>query len=117
MYDVIVVGARCAGRQPLEEALAAYERQRNEAVLPMYEFTRQLAALEPPPPAMQQLFSALRGNPVDTDRFFGVMAGTVPPPEFLAPDNVARIVGAPRITGATAAAPPSRSGRAVALAG
>jgi 2-polyprenyl-6-methoxyphenol hydroxylase-like FAD-dependent oxidoreductase len=112
------IDAGLAGRQPLEEALAAYERQRNEAVLPMYEFTRQLAALEPPPPAMQQLFAALRGNQVDTDRFFGVIAGTVPPPEFLAPDNVARIVGAPRITGATAAVPPpSPAGRAVALAG
>ena len=41
-----------SGRQPLEEALAGYEGQRNEASMPMYEFTCQMAALQPPPPEM-----------------------------------------------------------------
>jgi flavin-dependent dehydrogenase len=80
-------------RQPLEEAFAAYERRRNEEVLPMYEFTCQLAALEPPPPEMQQLFSALRGNQADIDRFLGTIAGTVSIPEFFSPENMQRIVG------------------------
>jgi hypothetical protein len=34
-------------------------------------------------------------NAEDTNRFFGVVAGTVRPDEFFAPDNLARIVGAP----------------------
>ena len=51
-----------AGRQPLEEALADYERQRNETALPIYKLTCQLTSLEPSAPKMQQLFSALRGN-------------------------------------------------------
>jgi flavin-dependent dehydrogenase len=85
--------ASFSGRQPREEALAAYERRRNEAVLPMYEFTSQFAMQEPPPPEMQQLFAALRGNQTETDRFFGALAGTVPIPEFFAPEHIMQIVG------------------------
>ena len=36
----------------------------------MYEFTTQLAALEPPPPEMRALFGALRGNQDATNPFF-----------------------------------------------
>jgi flavin-dependent dehydrogenase len=82
------------GRRSLEEALAGYERQRNEAVRPMYEFNCQLAALDPPPPEMQAVFVALQGNQADTDRFLGTIAGTVPIPEFFAPENLGRIVAA-----------------------
>jgi hypothetical protein len=59
----------------------------------MYEFTCQLAALEPTPPETQELFRSLRGNQRETDRFIGTIAGTVPIPEFFAPDNTRRIVG------------------------
>lgn len=83
-----------SGRTPLTEALAGYERQRNEATLPIYEMTRQFAALEPPPPEQQQLLSALLHNPDETNRFFGTVAGTVSIPEFFSPENVGRIIGA-----------------------
>jgi flavin-dependent dehydrogenase len=83
------------GRRPLELALAKYERRRNEQALPIYEFTHQLAALEPPPPEMQELFSALRGDEEQTNRFFGTIAGTVPVPEFFSPENLGRIIGLP----------------------
>jgi hypothetical protein len=59
----------------------------------MYEYTCQLASLEPPPPAMQQLFVALRGNQHETNRHFGTIAGTVPIREFFSPENVQRIMG------------------------
>lgn len=82
-----------AGRRPLTEALAEYERKRNAAVLPMYEFTTQLANLaEPPSPEVQQLLAALCGNQTETNRFLGTWAGTVPVPEFFAPENVQRIL-------------------------
>ncbi len=81
-----------SGNKPLEEALAEYERSRNEKVMPMYEFNCEMASLEPPLPEMQQLFAALRGNQAEMDRFFGVLAGTVPVPEFFAPENTKRII-------------------------
>jgi flavin-dependent dehydrogenase len=83
-----------SGRRSLDEALADYERERNTAVMPMYQFTAEFASLDPPPPELQALFAALRGNQEETDRFFGTIAGTVPIPEFFAPENVERITGA-----------------------
>ena len=82
-----------AGRRPLAEALAAYEQARNERTGPLYELTHQFAALQPPPPEMQQLIAALRHNPEQADRFIGTIAGTVPTSEFFAPENLARIIG------------------------
>jgi flavin-dependent dehydrogenase len=81
------------GMRTLDVALADYERRRNQAALPMYELTHQFAMLEPPPPEMQQLFAALRNNQEQTNRFFGTLAGTVPIPEFYAPENVGQIIG------------------------
>jgi 2-polyprenyl-6-methoxyphenol hydroxylase-like FAD-dependent oxidoreductase len=74
--------AAWSGRAALGEALADYERRRNEAVGPMYEFTSQLASFEPPSPQLRELFGALAGDQARTDRFFGVFAGTVPVQEF-----------------------------------
>jgi hypothetical protein len=83
-----------SGRRPLEEALGDYQRRRDHEVLPMYEFTCELAALEPPSSEMQQLFGALRGNPTEADRSMGTIAGTVSIPEFFSQENQRRIVGA-----------------------
>ena len=88
------VDAGLSGSRPIEEALAAYEQQRNEVAMSIYEFTCQLAMLEPPTPEMQQLFAALRNNQEQTNRFVGMIAGTVPVPEFFAPENIGQIVGA-----------------------
>ena len=88
------IDAGLSGKRPLEEALVDYERRRNEAALPSYELTHQFAALSPPPPEMQQLFAALCHNQEQTNRFFGAMTGTVPIPEFFAPENLGRIMGA-----------------------
>ncbi|HEY6250208.1 MAG TPA: NAD(P)/FAD-dependent oxidoreductase [Candidatus Angelobacter sp.] len=81
-----------SGRQPLEQALAAYEEERNQAELPYYELTSQLATLEPPPAETRQLLAALVDNPEQRSRFFGVLAHTVPVPEFFAPENVGKIM-------------------------
>jgi flavin-dependent dehydrogenase len=87
------IDAGLSGQQPMHDTLAAYERQLNDKVSPMYEYTCQFAALDPPPPKMQQLLAALRKNQADTDRFLGTITGTVSIPEFFAPENIARIVG------------------------
>jgi flavin-dependent dehydrogenase len=87
------IHAGLSGQQSMEDALAAYERQLYEKVSAMYEYTCQFAALDTPPPQMQQLVTALRGNQAETDRFLGTITGTVSISEFFAPENISRIVG------------------------
>ncbi len=87
------IDAGLSERRPLEEALADYERQRNEEAMPAYELTLQFANLAPPPPPRRQLFVALRENQPEANRFFGAMVGTVPSSEFFVPENTQRIVG------------------------
>src|SRR5581483_8530726 len=71
------LAAGFAGDRALDDALAGYERARNEASRPLYELTYDLAALAPPSPEQQALFAALRTDQEQTNRFFGTIAGTV----------------------------------------
>jgi len=82
------------GASTLEDALAEYERVRNEETRGLYELTYEFASLAAPSAEQRALFGALRTNQEETNRFFGVVAGTVRPDEFFAPDNIERIVGA-----------------------
>jgi len=74
--------AAFTGTRALDDALADYERIRNEETRPMYELTYGFASLAPPPAEQQALFARLREDPEQTNRFFGTVAGTVPIPEF-----------------------------------
>ncbi len=56
------IDAGFAGRTPLEEALAGYERRRNEAALPGYEANCAAAAFLPPPPEMLAQRAAMRAE-------------------------------------------------------
>lgn len=82
------------GRADIDEALAEYETTRTTRVAPHYEFTCQLASLEPPPPEVHQLFGALRGNQEGINQFFSMMTGSLPVPEFFAPENMGEIFAA-----------------------
>ena len=66
----------------------------------LYALTNQLAAFEAPDTEMQQLLGALPGNVEQTNRFLGVLAGTIrveasrpttsltsSPPPVLRPDS------------------------------
>jgi flavin-dependent dehydrogenase len=75
-----------------EDAMSAYQQTRDQHVLPFYEFTAQLATLEPPPPEMQQLLAAVRGNSDAMNAFAGIIAGTVSPLEFFDPEHIGRIM-------------------------
>jgi len=86
------IDAGLSGAQWLPVALADYERQRNQAVMPMYEFPYDLARLAPPSPEHQQLFAAMRGNQPQIDRFLGLIAGTTSIPEFFGEANVRAIM-------------------------
>ena len=90
------------GRRSYADAMLTYWRSRDEHVLPIYELTTQLAAMEPPSPEMEQLFGAMCGDQDAMDSFVSVIAGTLSALEFFAPDNIARIM-AGATTEATAA--------------
>jgi flavin-dependent dehydrogenase len=80
------------GRRSFENALGEYQRHRDEQVLPMYEFTAELAALAPPPPQMQQLLSAVSRSQKAMDGFARVTAGVTSPAEFFSDENAERIL-------------------------
>jgi 2-polyprenyl-6-methoxyphenol hydroxylase-like FAD-dependent oxidoreductase len=81
-----------AGRQPIEQALAAYQTRRDERVRPLYHFTSKLAAMEPAPPEMQALFGALHGNREATNAFYAAITGASPLPAFMNHENLGRIM-------------------------
>jgi flavin-dependent dehydrogenase len=95
-WMVEAIDAGFSGRQPLEQALAAYEQRRNQSEIPYFDFTTQLAALAPPPPEIVQILEALRDNPEQRSRFFGVFAHAVPVEDFFAPDNVQKLLAGGR---------------------
>jgi len=80
------------GRRSYEDALAGYQRERDEQALPLYEFTAEFAKLEPPPPDLEELIGAMQGNQAAMDDFVSVMAATLPAPEFFGPENTGRIL-------------------------
>jgi 2-polyprenyl-6-methoxyphenol hydroxylase-like FAD-dependent oxidoreductase len=86
----------CSGRRPFDEAMTDYQAARDAHVLPMYEFTAQLASLEPPPPELQRILEAAHGNQDAMDGFARVNAGATSPAEFFAEANVRRILAAAR---------------------
>ena len=91
---VTAIDESLSGRRPFDAAMADYQRARDEHVLPMYQFTCQLATLEPPPPRTQQLFAAIAGNQSAMDSFVQMNAGTISPAAFFAPENIGAIMAA-----------------------
>ncbi|HYN16693.1 MAG TPA: oxidoreductase, partial [Actinomycetes bacterium] len=85
-----------SGARPFDDAMATYQTTRDAQVLPMYEFTCQLATLEPPPPELQQLLGAVHGNQEAMDGFARVIAGVTSPAEFFSEQNVGRIFATTR---------------------
>jgi len=104
IHDAFRDAERCAialdqtftNARSFDEAMGEYQRARDEHVLPMYEFTCQLATLEPPPPEMQQVFGAIHGNQKAMDGFAQMNAGTISPAEFFSPQNIGAIMAAAR---------------------
>jgi flavin-dependent dehydrogenase len=81
-----------SGREPLQQALACYEEQRNAAVMAEYEATYRAIEFPPMSDDVRRLRVALRENQDALDRFAGVVFDTVPRDEFFAPENLRQIV-------------------------
>jgi flavin-dependent dehydrogenase len=77
-----------SGKQPLDDAMADYERHRNAATLSDYRLNLDLAQFKPRPPEERELYEALRGNQEATNRFFMAREGMIPPEPFFDPQNL-----------------------------
>lgn len=101
MQDAFADAERCAtaldrafrGTRSFDDAMGEYQATRDQHALAMYEFTCQLATLEPPGPELARLLSSIHGNHTAMDEFARLNAGVVSPAAFFAPENVARLVG------------------------
>ena len=92
----LLTDAVCSGfnGRPMGEALAGYQGARDEAVLPMFDFTMDVASLAPPPVEARVLFSALAaGKQSEIDRFLAVLSGAIPLRQYMTPGNMRKIVG------------------------
>jgi hypothetical protein len=78
---------------PPDAALADYQRRRDAALGPMFDFTTDLAAFRPPRLADRQLPASLHGRPAEIDRFLGVFAGVTPIRQYRSPRNLLRLLG------------------------
>jgi flavin-dependent dehydrogenase len=91
LSEAIVAGL--GGSAPLEQALARYQHERDQAALPMYRFTLELASMAPPKPEQEALFRALEGRQQEIDRFLGVLACAISPTDYFSPRNLRRLIG------------------------
>lgn len=80
------------GRRSFDEALADFERRRNDAELAYYDFTYHQGTLQPPDPNALPLFAAIAKSPKATSEFFGLFAQTMPPAAFFAPEHLGAIM-------------------------
>jgi 2-polyprenyl-6-methoxyphenol hydroxylase-like FAD-dependent oxidoreductase len=85
-----------SGKRPYDEAMRDYWSTRDSRALPAYEMALQVAALQPPDPQLAGLLAAVQGNQAAMDAFARLNSGVTSPPEFFAPDNLARLLGGPR---------------------
>jgi len=88
------IDAWLSGTTSYDDAMGAWHQERDMKAMPIYEFTSQMATLEPPPPEMLQLFGAMQGNQQALDGFVSVVSGAVSPVEFFSEENIGRIMGA-----------------------
>jgi flavin-dependent dehydrogenase len=74
-----------SGTATFAQAMRLRQAARDARVLPIYEFTAELATLEPPPAELQQLLAQVHGNQPAMDAFVSINAATVSPREFFDP--------------------------------
>jgi 2-polyprenyl-6-methoxyphenol hydroxylase-like FAD-dependent oxidoreductase len=78
-----------AGERSYDEAMADYQRERDAGSLAMYEYTCQLATLEPPPPEVVALLARVQGDECAMDDYARMNAGTISPADWAAGASMA----------------------------
>jgi flavin-dependent dehydrogenase len=85
-----------SGTCPLQEALARYERQRNEASDFDYKENVTMAQLGPPDPKVLAIRAAVRDKPEDATRLTKARVSMIDRAEFFNPQNLERLLGGMR---------------------
>jgi len=81
-----------SGSRDLDDALAAYERRRNEATMPDYRMNIERARFTPISRTERMLRSALHGNAEATRQFFLTIEALAPREVFFGPENMGRLM-------------------------
>lgn len=81
-----------SGARSYEDAMGAYQSARDQRALPMYEFTCELARLDPLSTELKQLLEAMQGNQEAMDGFARFYGGATSPAEFFSESNVGHIL-------------------------
>ncbi len=92
-YLCAAVVAGLGGSRPLAAALQEHQRRRDRAIRAMYYFTLETAAFPPLTLLRRLFFSAVASDQGQTDRWLGVLAGTVPVDEYFSPAAMSSILG------------------------
>ena len=87
------VGSGLDGKRTMEDALAAYETQRNEASAADYEQNLAAARFLPMPPEVQAVRAAVRNQPDDATQLIKAAMGMIEPQRFFNPQNMQRLLG------------------------
>ncbi|MFE0425529.1 NAD(P)/FAD-dependent oxidoreductase [Streptomyces sp. NPDC058953] len=88
-----------AGERPMDEALAEYNKVRDEESAGVYDFTTAFGALTELPPFFRTTLEAVSRSREWTTKMLGVIGGVVPEYEIYARDSLERLyedVGVPR---------------------
>jgi 2-polyprenyl-6-methoxyphenol hydroxylase-like FAD-dependent oxidoreductase len=80
------------GTRDFDDVMSTWHRARDERAMPIYEFTTQMATLEPPPPEMQQLLGAVNTDQNAMNDFVSVVAGTLSPTDFFDPCHIEQLL-------------------------
>lgn len=81
-----------AGGRPFEDAMAAYQSERDRRSLSFYEFTTQLATLQPLPTELERVLDAVHGDQNAMDGFARVGGAVTSPADFFSEQNVRRLL-------------------------
>ncbi len=73
-----------SGSGPFDEAMTAYQSERDRQALPFYEFTALLATLQPFPPELERVLNAVHGDQDAMDAFARVGGAVTSPAKFFA---------------------------------
>lgn len=82
-----------SGARRFDDVMGERQRRRDASQMPMFEFTTQLARLEPPPPELGELLAAVSASRPAMDAFASMAAGILSPAVFFDRAHLGPLLG------------------------